>query len=84
MFNKIIFDVDQTLVDTSCLEQERKKRNWSKVYQLIPQAQLYDGMQQVLEAIRTHNISVALVTTTPRPYVERVARYFHIPYTFQK
>lgn len=80
MFKKIIFDVDQTLVDTSCLEQERKKRNWSKVYQLIPQAQLYDGMQQILEVIRTHNISVALVTTTPRPYVERVARHFHIPY----
>lgn len=80
MFKKIIFDVDQTLVDTSCLEQERKKRNWSQVYQLIPQAHLYEGMDEVLEFIRSCEISVALVTTTPRPYVERVAQHFHIPY----
>lgn len=80
MFKKVIFDVDQTLVDTTCLEQERKNRNWSQVYRLIPQARLFDGMEEVFAIIRKCEISVALVTTTPRPYVERIANYFNIPY----
>ena len=80
MFKKVIFDVDQTLVDTSCLEHERRQRNWSKVYQLIPQAHLFEGMKDVFEIIRKCGISVALVTTTPRPYVERIANHFEIPF----
>lgn len=50
MFKKVIFDVDQTLVDTSCLEHERHICNWSQVYQLIPQARLFEGLEEVLES----------------------------------
>lgn len=80
MFKKVIFDVDQTLVDTSCLEHERHIRNWSQVYQLIPQARLFEGLEEVFGIIRKCGISVALVTTTPRTYVERIASHFNIPY----
>lgn len=80
MFKKVIFDVDQTLVDTTCLERERQNRNWSLVYRLIPQAHLFDGMEEVFSIIRKCGISVALVTTTPRTYVERIVHHFNIPY----
>lgn len=82
MFKKIIFDVDQTLVDTTCLERERNDRNWSQVYQLIPRAHLYEGLEEVFETIRKYGVSVVLITTTPRLYVERIAQQFHIPYNY--
>ena len=38
MFKKVIFDVDQTLVDTTCLERERQNRNWSLVQRSVNKA----------------------------------------------
>ena len=75
----IIFDLDLTLVDTSHLEELRSQRNWSKVYSLIPQTTMYDGMREVLEIIRRHKIKTAIVSTSPRPYVERIVAHYNIP-----
>ena len=75
----IIFDLDMTLVDSSIAESARKQRNWPLVYSMIPSFTLYSGMGEVFDFIRNNNIRVAIVSTSPRPYVERVCRYFHIP-----
>lgn len=48
----IIFDMDLTLVDTTCLEESRHSRNWNQAYNLIPQTTMYDGIAEVLEIIR--------------------------------
>ncbi|GAA5578824.1 hypothetical protein Pgin02_01853 [Porphyromonas gingivalis] len=48
----IIFDLDLTLVDTSVLEELRKKRNWNTVYSLIPSTSLYDGIREILDVIQ--------------------------------
>lgn len=68
IMRSIIFDMDLTLVDTTCLEELRHKREWSQVYNLIPQTSMYAGMADVLEVIRKHNIKTAIVSTSPRPY----------------
>ena len=47
----IIFDLDLTLVDTTCLEEARHERNWQKAYDMIPQTSLYEGIQEVLDII---------------------------------
>ena len=44
----IIFDLDLTLVDTTCLENARHTRNWGEAYRLIPQTYLYEGIESVL------------------------------------
>ncbi|MBR8764878.1 Pyrophosphatase PpaX [Porphyromonas levii] len=75
----IIFDLDLTLVDTTSLEELRSKREWSKVYSLIPQTSLYDGLEKVFDIIRTHNIKSVIVSTSPRSYIERVVRFHNIP-----
>lgn len=80
----IIFDLDLTLVDTTCLEEARHNRDWNRAYELIPQTRMYDGMKDVLDLIRgsykKFNAKIAIVTTTPRPYVERIVSYYNIPY----
>lgn len=76
---KIIFDLDLTLVDTSIVEQYRKTREWEKVYSLIPQCSVYDGLNEVFDIIRKHNIQTCIVSTSPRPYIERIINYFNLP-----
>lgn len=75
----IIFDLDLTLVDTTIVEQARHERNWSLAYSLIPQCVLYDGIEHVFEIIRKFKINTAIVSTSPRPYVEKVVQHFNIP-----
>lgn len=75
----IIFDLDLTLVDTSVLEELRKKRNWNTVYSLIPSTSLYDGIREILDVIQKNNIKAVIVSTSPRPYIERIVNHHQIP-----
>lgn len=75
----LIFDLDLTLLDSSIAERARKERNWQEVYSLIPRFRLYEGLQPVFQIIRDKNIRTCIVSTAPRPYLERVVRHFSIP-----
>lgn len=75
----VIFDLDLTLVDSSKSEQARSKRDWPLVYSLIPSFTIYSGIREVFNFIREKNIEVAIVSTAPRAYIERVVNYFNIP-----
>lgn len=75
----VIFDLDLTLVDTTCLEQFRHNRQWQEAYANIPSTSMYEGIANVLEIIRKHNIKTAIVSTSPRTYVEKIVSYYNIP-----
>jgi HAD superfamily hydrolase (TIGR01509 family) len=75
----IIFDLDLTLVDTTIVEPARHDRNWQLAYSLIPQCTIYEGLNEVLEIIRKHNINTCIVSTSPRQYVENVVKHFNLP-----
>ena len=75
----IIFDLDLTLVDTTCLESARHNRNWQEAYRLIPHTTLYPGIRELFDFIRNNNIKCAIVSTSPRPYVEKLVRYYNMP-----
>lgn len=75
----VIFDLDLTLVDTTCLENARHNRNWQEAYSLIPNTKMYDGMKEVLDLIGKNGIKTAIVSTAPRSYVEKLVAYYNIP-----
>lgn len=75
----VIFDLDLTLIDSSNSEQARSKRDWPLVYSLIPSYSLYPGITEAFDYIKKKNIKVAIVSTAPRAYIERVVNYFSIP-----
>ena len=79
MIKNIIFDLDLTLVDTTVLEKGRHDRQWNLVYSMIPKASLYPGMEEVFVNSRRGGIKVAIVSTAPRTYVEKVVQHFNIP-----
>lgn len=75
----IIFDLDQTLVDSKIAEPYRG-RNWRKANELIPSFTLYNEMQSVFNFIKENGIKVAIVSTSVSYYVNQVLLYFSIPY----
>jgi len=75
----IIFDLDLTLVDTTCLEELRHNRNWAEAYKKIPHTSMYSGIKEILDIVRKYNIKAAIVSTSPRPYVEKLVQYYNMP-----
>ena len=82
MYKGIIFDLDQTLIDTSISESHRKLRNWSVVYSLIPKFKIYDGINDVFVSIRKNGVRTCIVTTGQRKYAQNVVTHFNIPCEF--
>ena len=72
----IVFGLDLTLVDTSEVEQFRKSRDWSAAYANLDKCHVYPGLEKVFEVIGKFGISTCIVSTSPRPYVEKVIARF--------
>ena len=75
----LIFDLDLTLVDSSLAETARRNRDWQRAYSLIPEFSLYDGIPELFSMIRELSLKTAVVSTSPKSYVERVVRCFQMP-----
>ena len=75
----IIFDLDLTLVDTTLAEPYRSRRDWTGAYSVLPQCTVYDGLSEVFDIIRKFGINTCIVSTSPRPYVEKVVQTFNLP-----
>lgn len=72
----LIFDLDQTLVDSQCVEHLRRLRQWALVYQKIPTISAYDGIGEILSLPRDNGIKISIVSSSPTSYVHRVVRHF--------
>jgi HAD superfamily hydrolase (TIGR01549 family) len=73
-FRGLIFDLDMTLVDTSCLESLRQQRQWQNVYSSIPDTVLYPGVRELISELTQKYVS-GVVTSSPRSYAEKVLEY---------
>ena len=82
MIKGVIFDLDQTLVDSSISEIYRKSRDWQKVYSLIPSFTLYEGFEIVFKQLKSMHIRSCIVTTSPSRYASKVVSCFKIPCEF--
>lgn len=72
----IIFDLDQTLVDSSIAYKARKNRNWSEVYSLINQFNSYEGIDEIIKLLKKNNIPMCVVTSSPESYCKKVLSKF--------
>lgn len=71
----LIVDLDQTLIDSRIAEPYRNQRRWADVYELIPQLKPYSLITDLLQLLNDNSIKIAIVTTAPRPYCERIIHY---------
>ena len=79
MIRGLIFDLDQTLVDSSIALEARHRRDWREAYSLIPQFKVYDGVKEALNIARSRGLKIAIVSSAPRSYVLKVLGYYNIP-----
>lgn len=79
-YKAIIFDLDQTLVDSSKLETLRKSRHWAKVMQSLHEITQLQEMKNLVLNLVKDNIKVGIITNSPRMYAEAVLTRFEIPF----
>lgn len=61
----IIFDFDQTLVDTSSVEQLRADRNWKAVMAQASNLPVYEGINELIQELHDAGETIAIVTKSP-------------------
>ena len=68
----IVFDLDNTLVDTVHLEGLRKSRQWSEVYRRIDSVQLFPSIRELITNLDRESVFWAIVTHSPKSYASRI------------
>jgi HAD superfamily hydrolase (TIGR01509 family) len=72
----VIFDLDLTLIASEAADQHRRKRDWQRVYRMVPDLTPYEGVTELIGWLREHGIRVAIVTSSPRPYCTRIVQHW--------
>ncbi|SKC19749.1 HAD family hydrolase [Dyadobacter psychrophilus] len=83
MIKNLIFDLDQTLVNTSSAEQFRKTGQWAKAYSAIPNFILYDGLSDLFKYLTENGYNICIITTSPGDYCGKVLAHWGIPYNYK-
>lgn len=73
----VLFDLDQTLIDSTPALPLRDKRQWNLVYPMIPSLRPYDGIPELLKELRSRQVSISIVTSAPSSYCNRVLRQWN-------
>ncbi|TYS12985.1 HAD family hydrolase [Rossellomorea vietnamensis] len=80
MLGGLIFDLDQTLVDTSALNNYRSNRDWSACYKSMDQTNLFDNTKEILGFASNKGLKIGVVTMSPRPYALKLLEHHQIPF----
>lgn len=65
-----IFDLDDTLVDSSSLRHFRDNKDWDSVRAHLPSVRSFDGAADFLRDLKARNCKVGLVTSSPKWYAQ--------------
>ena len=79
MIKGVIFDLDQTLVDSSSVETLRDARQWEAVYKAINQTKINPGIATLLKFLLTNNIKIAIVTNSKKEYAKKIVDFHQMP-----
>ena len=69
-----IFDLDQTLFDTSSIEMDRKAKDWDSACKKAKFLHPYDGIIELIDRLRSLGIKICIVTSSPREYASILAK----------
>ncbi|WP_084781218.1 HAD family hydrolase [Paenibacillus sp. D9] len=72
----IIFDLDQTLIESHTAEALRRARNWTVVYGMVPQLSPFEGIHELLTELDNSSVPYGIVTSSPSSYCSRVINHW--------
>ncbi len=78
MIKCVIFDLDQTVVDSSSIEGFRDKGNWKAVDTQLEKCRIYEGVSTLFETLRNNGIKVAIATNSPAKYANKLLKTFNL------
>ena len=78
MKKAILFDLDNTLVDTSSLFELRKQNNWTQVYKNIPETTIDPRVNILLKKLHSEGVEMGIVTNSPAKYAHKIISYHGI------
>ena len=61
----IIFDLDQTLIDTSTIAHLRRPGKWGEYMRRLPSREPYAGITDLISELRSRGECLAILTTSP-------------------
>ena len=78
MYKGIIFDLDETIVNSTSLKDYRDSRDWKSCYSNTHLTTIYEGLDNLQTYIRQQNLKVGIVTMSPKSYAKRLLAYHSI------
>lgn len=75
-----ILDLDDTLVNTAGLAHLRQRRDWRGCVRNLSETVLFEGIPDLLAALRGKGFKIGIVTTSVSYYAEAVLNHHQIPY----
>jgi len=72
----VIFDLDQTLLDTSSIAHLRSPGNWGAAVKAAKNLTPFPGINEILEWLAKNNIEVVVITTSPAMYCTAIITHF--------
>jgi phosphoglycolate phosphatase-like HAD superfamily hydrolase len=67
----VVFDLDNTLVDSLHLKPLRDRRQWANVYSSIQTVEPFEGITELWTRLRDRGLHLAVVTHSPGSYARR-------------
>jgi HAD superfamily hydrolase (TIGR01549 family) len=77
----VLFDLDDTLVDTHHLRTYRDTQQWTELTDsILGQVQPFTGVTELLGNLRMNACGIAVVTTSPKWYAEKLLKRLSLPF----
>jgi HAD superfamily hydrolase (TIGR01662 family) len=68
----IVFDLDQTLVNSNCVAKYRDARNWVVVKQKLGEISAFEGIKDLIFDLHLNKIVTVVVTSSPSWYCNSI------------
>ncbi len=80
MIKMAIFDLDDTLVDTSSFKEKRDNREWDKLPLYMNNFNILGNAIEAINKLKEKNIKIVIMTTSIRDYASKIIIHFNIPH----
>jgi len=78
----VIFDLDDTLVDTSLFKVHRDNRDWGKVEEYLDKFEVMNDAKEAISILNSKGIQIAVLTSSNKDYAEKILNHFNLHYDY--
>lgn len=79
MIKTIIFDLDDTLIDSSRLEELRRLKQWEQLESCLHEVSILCDAKHAIESLKSRGLNIVIMTTSPKEkYALKILKYFEI------